>query len=405
MLAAFAAGVASILFLTSWALIHRGFYKREQIVDTPVYHRYGTAMDDARVPYRDFGLEYPPGALPTFVVPALGDADFQTFTRRFEGLMAVCGLALVAFVAAALAGLGAGARRLAAALGFVALAPLAAGSVVLSRFDLWPAALTAAALAALLSGRGRLGHGALGLAIAAKLYPAVLAPLAVAYVWKREGRREAMRCGAIMAGATAIVVLPFLVLSPGGVWDSVTRQASRPLQIESLGSAFLLAAHQALGLDITMDSSHGSQNLAGTLPDVLAALQALVQVAVLVAIWVAFARGPADKERFVLACAAVLTAFIALGKVLSPQFLIWLIPVVPLVRGRRGLAASGLLAAALVLTQLWFPFRYWDLALEFDPTASWLVLVRDLVLLVLLAVLALGLRERHAKGLARGRTT
>ncbi len=156
---------------------------------------------------------------------------------------------------------------MATALGFVALAPLAAGSVILSRFDLWPAALTAGALAALLSGRERLGHVALGVAIAAKLYPAVLAPLALAYVWKREGRREALRCGAIMAGATAIVVLPFLVLSPGGVWDSLTRQASRPLQIESLGSAFLLAAHHAFGLDITMDSSHGSQNLAGTLPD------------------------------------------------------------------------------------------------------------------------------------------
>ncbi|MBA2568767.1 MAG: DUF2029 domain-containing protein [Actinobacteria bacterium] len=405
MLAAFAAGIASILFLTSWALLHRGFYKRDQIVDTPVYHRYGEAMDDGRVPYRDFGLEYPPGALPAFVVPAIGDADFGTFTRRFEGLMAVCGLALVAFVAAALAGLGAGARRLAAALGLVALAPLAAGSVVLSRFDLWPAALAAAALAALLSGRERLGHGALGLAIAAKIYPAVLAPLAVAYVWKRQGRREAIRCGAILVGATAIVVLPFLALSPGGVWDSFTRQASRPLQIESLGSAFLLAAHHLFGLDITMDSSHGSQNLAGTLPGALALLQALVQVAVLVAVWIAFARGPASKERFVLACAAVLTAFIALGKVVSPQFLIWLIPVVPLVHGRRGLAASSLLAAALVLTQLWFPFRYWDLALRFDETASWLVLVRDLVLLVLLAVLALGLRERYADGLARGRAT
>jgi hypothetical protein len=404
-LAAVAAGTASILFLTSWALLHRGFYERDQIIDTPVYHRYGTAIDDGRVPYRDFGLEYPPGALPAFVVPALGDADFQTFTRRFEGLMAVCGLALVAFVAVALAGLGAGARRLAAALGFVALAPLAAGSVVLSRFDLWPAALTAAALAALLSGRERLGHGALGLAIAAKLYPAVLAPLAVAYVWKREGRREAMRCGAILAGATAIVVLPFLLLSPGGVWDSFTRQASRPLQLESLGSAFLLAAHHTFGLDITMDSSHGSQNLAGTLPDVLALVQGLVQVAVLLAIWVAFARGPADKERFVLACAAVLTAFVALGKVLSPQFLMWLIPVVPLVRGRRGITASALLAAALVLTQLWFPFRYWDLALEFDTISSWLVLARDLVLLVLLAVLALGLRERHSDRLARGRAT
>ena len=63
-------------------------------------------------------------------------------------------------------------------------------------------------------------------------------------------------------------------------------------------------------------------------------------------------------------------------------------PLVPLVRGRRGLTATGLLAAALVLTQLWFPYRYWDLALHFDPTASWLVLARDLVLVALLAVLS-----------------
>jgi hypothetical protein len=403
LLAALAAGLASVLFLFSWALLHRGFYEREQIVDTPVYERYGRAIDDGRVPYRDFGLEYPPGALPVFALPALGDADFDTFRRRFEGLMAACGLALVGFLAAALAGLGSSARRLAAALGFVGLAPLALGSVVLSRFDLWPAALTAAALAAFVSGRDRLGHGVLGAAVAVKLYPAVLLPVALASVWKREGRREALRCGAVFAGVAAAIVVPFLVLAPGGVWDSFTRQASRPLQIESLGSAVLLAAHHAFGLDVTMKSGHGSQNLDGSLPDALAVAHTVLQAAALVAIWILFARGSADRERFVLACAAALTAFVALGKVLSPQFLIWLLPVVPLVGGRRGVAASGLLAAAIVLTQLWFPFRYWDLALEFDEPASWLVLVRDLVLLGLLAVLALGLRQRHADELAAPR--
>jgi hypothetical protein len=81
-------------------------------------------------------------------------------------------------------------------------------------------------------------------------------------------------------------------------------------------------------------------------------------------------------------------AFVALGKVASPQFLIWLVPLVALVGGRRGLAACALLAAALVLTQVWFPYRYWDLVFELEPVASWLVPVRDLVLVALVAVLA-----------------
>jgi hypothetical protein len=55
------------------------------------------------------------------------------------------------------------------------------------------------------------------------------------------------------------------------------------------------------------------------------------------------------------------------------------------------------LAAALVLTQLWFPFRYWELALEFDTAASWLVLVRDLVLVALTVLLITRIRPERAR--------
>jgi hypothetical protein len=401
---AVAATLAAVaLFLVGWAVLHRGFFTHDAIVDTPIYERYGAAIDSGQAPYRDFALEYPPGALPVFVLPALGGAHGDDFRRRFEQLMAFLGEVMIICVAVALVALGAGRRWLLAALGFVAVAVVALGPVVLSRFDLWPAALIAAALAALVSGRLRLGHLALGAAVAAKLYPAVLVPLTLVYVWRRARRREVVVCGALLLAVLAAAFAPFVALAPHGVWDSIWNQASRPLQMESLGAALLLVGHHLFGIGLTMDSSHGSQNLAGTAPHALALTLTVLQAAALIAVWSLFARGPATRERLVLASAAALVAFIALGKVLSPQFLIWLIPVVPLVRGRRGLAASVLLAAALIVTQLWFPYRYWDLALHFGALESWLVLARDLLLVALFVILARGLFDRESERLAARR--
>jgi uncharacterized membrane protein len=392
---ALAAGlVALVVFGAAWTLLHHGFYRRGQIVDTPVYQRYGDAMADGQVPYLDFGVEYPPAALPVFVLPAIGDRHDQTiYQRNFEWLMVICGLLAIAGVAIALAALGAGSERLLAALAFAALAPLALGSVILTRFDLWPTALLVLGLAAVLVDRKRTGLGVLGVAAAAKIFPIVVVPPVLTYVWRRYGRREALVCAGVFAGVVALIFLPFVRLSPGGVWDSLHRQADRPLQIESLGSSFLLVAHQFGLWTVRLNLSHGSQNQGGSLADTLAAIQSAVQAIVVIALWVAFARGPATRERLVRYSAAAVAAFIAFGKVLSPQFLIWLLPLVPLVRGRRGLAASAVLALALVLTQLWFPYRYWRLALHQDAIATWLVFARDLVLVALVFVLAMPRRE------------
>jgi uncharacterized membrane protein len=376
--------LAVLLFLVAWGVLHVGFYEREQIVDTPVYESYGEAMEEGQVPYRDFAIEYPPGALPVFLVPALADSDFRIV---FEWLMALCGCGVV--VAVALAG-----RRLGFGFGtlaFVALSPLAIGSVILTRFDLWPAMLASFALAALVHDRLRLGHLLLGASIAAKLYPAVLLPLGVAYVWRRRGRREGIVCAALAVGVPIAAYLPFAVLAPEGVVRSVGRQLSRPLQVESLGSAILLAAHDLFGTAVEVGSSHGSQKLAVAF--------SVAQVGVLVWLWLRFARSrdtPSPATLAVYAAAAV-TAFVALGKVLSPQFLIWLVPVVVLA---HRWSANAMLAAALVLTQLWFPFRYWDLVRELDPRVSWLVLARDLVLVALLATLVRAVRE-PARGPSR----
>ena len=405
---AVAAFAAIVLFVGTWTLLHFGFYTHNHISDVGVYQRYGNAIADGKVPYRDFRLEYPPGALPVFAVPGLiapgkGERLTRGFRRTFETVMWVCGAAAILAMAIIVGALRRRPANVWAALVFAALAPLALGSVILSRYDLWPTALLVGALAALVTARFRAGHALLGVGAAAKIFPAVLAPLAFAYVWKRSGRREALVCVGVLAGVIAAIFLPFVALSPGGVWHSFSVQLGRPLQVESLGSSLLLAAHHVFGLGVTGETSHGSQNLAGDGADAVAFVSLVAQAAALIWIWTSFARGRGGREALVRTAVASVCAFVAFGKVLSPQFMIWLIPLVPLVRGRRNLSASGLLAAALVLTHIWFPTRYFRLSLEFEEGLSWVLLARNLVLVALVVVLVLPLRDRNSNGLATRR--
>jgi Glycosyltransferase family 87 len=397
-----AAGLAAVtLFVVAWALLHVGFYRHSQVIDTPIYQRYGNAIARGEVPYRDFAVEYPPGALAVFALPGLAKAGSDQnvtrgFKRTFETLMWICGAVALIAMALVLRAQRAPPGRVWGVLTFAAVAPLALGSVVLSRFDLWPAALVAVGVAALAWGRWRLASVVLGVAVSVKLYPAVLVPIVVAAAWRRAGKRAGLLAVALALGAAAVVFLPFVVLAPHGIWESITGQLRRPLQLESLGSAVLLVAHHVFGAGVTVESSHGSQNLAGPGPDSLATVLTLLQAASLVWIWTAYARG---RIGLVQACAAALAAFVAFGKVLSPQFMIWLIAIVPLVPGRRGLKATVLLAAALLLTQAWFPFRYWDLANHVSATVSWLVLARDVALVALAVLLAWPVGRRIASPL------
>jgi uncharacterized membrane protein len=388
-----------VLFVGSWALIHHWFFHDHELVDTPIYQQYGDAMRSGQVPYRDFKLEYPPGALPAFVAPDLTAkrGDFGHYGRAFTRWMLRCGIVLAMLTAVSLAALRASTVRTVIALELVGLSPVLLGVVFLSRFDLWPAMLTAAALAALLWERDKLGAGLLGAAVTAKLYPLVLAPIGLAWVWRRRGRGEALRWLGVLVAVVALVFLPFAILAPGGLAHSIAVQLDRPLQIESFGSALLLAAHHVFGLEAHVHTDHGSQNIRAPGAGVLAVLTSLVQLAALAAIWWSYASGPARRERLVTASAAAVAAFIAFGKVFSPQFLIWLVPLVPLVRSR---VAQLLFAASLLLTQLWFPDRYWLLSVDLHTYESALVLARDLVVVALVGVLLrelVGSREPRAQ--------
>ncbi len=257
-----------------------------------------------------------------------------------------------------------------AALCFAALAPLLLGSV--DPQPLRPLAGRARRRRA----RGarvrtaRLGHALLGLGVAAKLYPGVSCRSAWRYMWKRAGGGRRSSVSALVAGVVAARLPPVLHPVARRRLAQPQRPARRPLQVESLGAALLLVGHHVFGLGVDGRDEPRLAEHRRHAPGTGGRRRDRRPGGVLcLASGSAFARGPAEREALVRYAAAASVAFVAFGKVLSPQFLIWLIPLVPLVRGRRGLARERAARAALVLTQIWFPYRYFGLALDFESRA------------------------------------
>lgn len=349
--------------------------------DVHLYGGFAHAVFAGQVPYRDFFMEYPPGALAVFLPPQVfGTAHFNA---AFKSLMALCGAATIVVLALLLVRLGAPRGRLWTALALFALSPVALGPISLNTYDAWPAFLTVAALGLLLAALPIAAFAMLGLAFAAKVYPVVLLPPALVYVWRTAGRRVAGLSAAAFAAVAAIVILPFFAFSPHGLVESFRAQAGRALQVESLfgsllGVADRLGWYSAL---VVHRTGHAiSYDLTGTLPRVLAGVSSLLQVlAVALVAWL-FARGRDEPQRLAIAFAGAVAGFIAFTRFFSPQYMVWLVPLVVLL----GPLEWALTGAALVLAQTWF-FHYGDVfALG---GRIWLVALRDLLLVALFVVL------------------
>jgi hypothetical protein len=389
-----AAGAAAVLLgISFYALI--SWLEQGQLSDVPVYVHYAGLVRGGHVPYRDFAFEYPPGALPPMLLPEYMSWSYAT---SFAVLMGVCGAGCIAAAASALQAIGADAQRTWATLLTIGVSPLVLGSLFDTRFDLWPTLLAVAGLAALVRERSLVGGALLGLGFAAKLWPAVLLPIAVVHLWRRRGRASALAVVVAFVVVAAACFVPFAVLAPDGLRAMFSDQLGRPLQVESLGAALLMAA-QHLGMQpLATVTSHGAQALSGRGAGLAAALSTACEAVAVLAVWIAFARRRATGgDAALLAAAAAVAAVVAFDKVLSPQYLVWLAPFVPLVRGGRGALAGGLLLLALGLTQTWFPWHYWSLATDHAAPWSWYLLARDLALVVLAGVLVLALsRERDS---------
>ena len=87
-------------------------------------------------------------------------------------------------------------------------------------------------------------------------------------------------------------------------------------------------------------------------------------------------------------------AFIAFGKVLSPQYVDWLVPLVP----AAGAAASAVLLVVLALTHVLFDRFHapgGPDGAHYKAALTWWTFARDVVLVVLYVVLVQRLRRRR----------
>jgi hypothetical protein len=93
---------------------------------------------------------------------------------------------------------------------------------------------------------------------------------------------------------------------------------------------------------------------------------------------------------------AALLAFVTLGKVFSPQYVIWLAPFAALAWVWHRRAVALLTTVAIVLTHVEFPSRYFDL-INVEPGVVVIVAARNALLLAALVVLAASLRARDVR--------
>lgn len=368
-----------------------GPFSDTTVNDLFVYRSYADLLAGGALPYRDFAFEYPPlAALPLGLGGVLG-RDEATYAVVFSVLMVVCALAGQQFAARL-----AGERRAALIVAWLlALQPIVIGASLRTHFDLLPVAIMLAGLLALARERPDLGFALLGLGTMTKLFPGLLAAVAIVWLLARGERRAALRGAAIFA---AVVVLVSLPLAGGGYADSLRFHLDRPVQIESTPATvlFALGGSQVTGTNLRPDRFK-SNGLDGGHADLVATLFSAVLVFALAGILALAARGR-DVRHLVLSGFAALLAFVTLGKVFSPQYVIWLAPFAALawVWGRRAVAV--LTAVAIVLTHVEFPSRYFDLINE-QADVIVIVAARNAVLLVALAVLVMwlakGARVRH----------
>jgi hypothetical protein len=356
-------------------------WQDELVSDIPLYNFYADLFLDGVLPYREIGFEYPPLAAPLIALPGLVSLDPETYRYAFAVLVFVLAAGAM-FATGRLAALGGGREWV--ALLVVALAPVATGAMIRTHFDLAPVVCLVVGLVAIGTGRSKTGFALFGIGGAIKLFPLVAVPIAVAWLLGQGRRGEAATGLVVAAVVVALTVGAGIGLSADGAANAVEYHVDRPVQIESLPATVLNAVEEAGGRAPVPKHSHRSDGLTHPAADAITAGFLVLLAIAVMTLTVAAARLE-DVRGLGLVALTGAAAVATFGKLLSPQFMLWLVPLAA-VAWAWGMYALGVVTtAAIAVTLVWFPDRYFDLVDRDDELLA-AVAGRNALLLLMLAL-------------------
>jgi hypothetical protein len=318
--------------------------------------------------------EYPLLTLVPFSLPLL--APFQWYQVVF----AIC----MAIIAGIIYMLLKRYRSTSAAIAFAIYLVLGSWATAEGRFDLIPAGLMLGAIILGLRTRWKWAFALLALATLFKFYPVILVPpfLIAQQMQSREkwfawSRWSAL---AVFLGMCVVVFAVSLSLNVANTLIPFNYFQNRPIQVESF-PATLLWIGKFFGYPLQFTFQYQSLDYLSPLSNKVSLLSTLLLgVGLLYTFWLQW-RGKIDLP---MACLLTLLILLITGKVFSPQYLIWVAPLVAYV-GKcdwKWLVSWG---SVSVLTTIIFPFMYVSLGYIHDYYA--VILVRDLLVLGIVCVL------------------
>ena len=365
--------------------------------------RLATAVSRHIPPHDVPVFEYPPLALLPMLAPRMiwtafcgpgGDCTLAEYTAAYRAEMFLVDVLLFAGLAWLLRGLypveswNQTAVRLAAYVLGGALLP----HLIYARFDLPFAALLTAALGLLVLGRRATALIALALSVALKMASLPLIPFWAVGSLRGHSPPDHGKNLLALAGYLAIALAACGICFAPAAWsggrkcvDFLTYHQQRGIQIESTYASILFAA-RLLGNPLEVDSSYGSANVVTPQSATLARLSgplAMLCAVILAAVFYvravrrppvasASTLGAAHKGLAVQMVFAGLLALMLSSKVLSPQYLLWLLPLVCLLPGdqRRRWWIYAVFLGACALSSLTYPYLFARIVRGFSPNGA-----------------------------------